>query len=201
VLLVLSAILVFWLQPRFGNPSVIYLLPTATLILTILSWAVTSSSKRHNWKQNLLAILILVSVAGSFWLNRFFKIELLFETSTPKPWIVVGVWMATFIGFTLLMWTKKWQKFWLVIFSSGVILALVMVKSDTLAGYLRTLINNLLNRESLDIPYQIQWLGFSYIAFRILHTFFEKKSGRLPEVSLAEYVDYIIFPGFTGRTN
>jgi len=55
---------------------------------------------------------------------------------------------------------KEMAKFWLVIFSSGVILALVMVKSDTLAGYLRTLINNLLNRESLDIPYQIQWLGF-----------------------------------------
>jgi D-alanyl-lipoteichoic acid acyltransferase DltB (MBOAT superfamily) len=36
-------------------------------------------------------------------------------------------------------------------------------------------------------------LGYSYIAFRILHTIRDRQSGRLPTASLAEYMTYIIF--------
>jgi alginate O-acetyltransferase complex protein AlgI len=39
----------------------------------------------------------------------------------------------------------------------------------------------------------LRWFGFSYIAFRLLHTIRDRQSGRLPTVSLAEYVVYIIF--------
>jgi D-alanyl-lipoteichoic acid acyltransferase DltB (MBOAT superfamily) len=42
------------------------------------------------------------------------------------------------------------------------------------------------------------WLGFSYVAFRLLHTLLDRKAGRLPPVALAEYVNYVIFfPSFT----
>ncbi len=39
----------------------------------------------------------------------------------------------------------------------------------------------------------VRWLGFSYIAFRLLHTLRDRQSGRLPAVSLSEYVVYVIF--------
>jgi alginate O-acetyltransferase complex protein AlgI len=38
-----------------------------------------------------------------------------------------------------------------------------------------------------------RWLGFSYIVFRLLHTLFDRLSGRLPAVSMGEYVVYVIF--------
>jgi D-alanyl-lipoteichoic acid acyltransferase DltB (MBOAT superfamily) len=36
-------------------------------------------------------------------------------------------------------------------------------------------------------------LGFSYIAFRLLHTIRDRATGRLPPVTLSEYIVYIIF--------
>ena len=43
-----------------------------------------------------------------------------------------------------------------------------------------------------------RWLGFSYVAFRIIHTLRDRQMGRLPAVDLTEYVTYVIFfPAFT----
>ncbi len=44
----------------------------------------------------------------------------------------------------------------------------------------------------------LAWLGFSYVAFRLLHTLLDRKAGRLSAVPLADYVNYVIFfPAFT----
>ena len=44
----------------------------------------------------------------------------------------------------------------------------------------------------------LRWLGFSYIAFRLLHTLRDRQTGRLPGVTLEEYFIYILFfPAFT----
>jgi D-alanyl-lipoteichoic acid acyltransferase DltB (MBOAT superfamily) len=66
----------------------------------------------------------------------------------------------------------------------------VPVLSLQLSLFLRTL-----NEQSLATasPLDVRWLGFSYVAFRLLHTIRDRQSGRLPPVSLAEYIFYIIF--------
>jgi D-alanyl-lipoteichoic acid acyltransferase DltB (MBOAT superfamily) len=46
---------------------------------------------------------------------------------------------------------------------------------------------------SLTLSQDLRWLGFSYIAFRLLHTIRDRLSGRLPVVSLTEYMVYVIF--------
>ena len=52
-----------------------------------------------------------------------------------------------------------------------------------------------LNAQSIELAsaIDIRWLGFSYVAFRLLHTLRDRLSGRLPELTLQEYVIYIIF--------
>jgi D-alanyl-lipoteichoic acid acyltransferase DltB (MBOAT superfamily) len=39
----------------------------------------------------------------------------------------------------------------------------------------------------------IRWLGFSYIAFRLIHTLRDRMTGRLPDCSLREFVTYAVF--------
>jgi D-alanyl-lipoteichoic acid acyltransferase DltB (MBOAT superfamily) len=39
----------------------------------------------------------------------------------------------------------------------------------------------------------LRWLGFSYIAFRLIHVLRDKQAGRLPELSLAEFATYVVF--------
>lgn len=44
----------------------------------------------------------------------------------------------------------------------------------------------------------IRWLGFSYIAFRLIHSLRDRMGGRLPALSLSEFTTYsIFFPAFT----
>ena len=46
---------------------------------------------------------------------------------------------------------------------------------------------------SLASMIDLNWLGFSYVAFRWLHTLRDRQTGQLPALSLREYVTYIIF--------
>lgn len=45
----------------------------------------------------------------------------------------------------------------------------------------------------LASPVDLEWLGFSYVAFRLIHTLRERQMGKLPALSLREYVTYVIF--------
>jgi D-alanyl-lipoteichoic acid acyltransferase DltB (MBOAT superfamily) len=50
----------------------------------------------------------------------------------------------------------------------------------------------------LASPLDLGWLGLSYVAFRLLHTLRDRMTGRLPALSLREYITYVIFfPAFT----
>jgi D-alanyl-lipoteichoic acid acyltransferase DltB (MBOAT superfamily) len=63
------------------------------------------------------------------------------------------------------------------------------------SGLLRNAVGQSAERASaLDL----RWLGFSYIAFRLIHTLRDRQNGRLPAVSLQEYLVYaLFFPAFT----
>ncbi len=44
----------------------------------------------------------------------------------------------------------------------------------------------------------LRWLGFSYVAFRLIHTLRDRQNGRLPAVNFREYLTYALFyPAFT----
>jgi D-alanyl-lipoteichoic acid acyltransferase DltB (MBOAT superfamily) len=39
----------------------------------------------------------------------------------------------------------------------------------------------------------LRWLGFSYVAFRLVHTLRDRQNGRLPVITFQEYLTYAIF--------
>jgi D-alanyl-lipoteichoic acid acyltransferase DltB (MBOAT superfamily) len=39
----------------------------------------------------------------------------------------------------------------------------------------------------------LRWLGFSFVAFRLIHTLRDRAAGRLPDLTLAEYVTFVTF--------
>jgi len=81
----------------------------------------------------------------------------------------------------------------------GLIVLFVVLKAPALttlaAAGLRALMG-----QSTDLARasDLSWLGFSYVAFRLIHTLRDRQTGRLPAVSLQEYLVYaIFFPSFT----
>jgi alginate O-acetyltransferase complex protein AlgI len=64
------------------------------------------------------------------------------------------------------------------------------VLTEWLSGVLR-----LWSRQSRELAsaLDLRWLGFSYIAFRLIHTLRDRQNGRLPAMELDEYFIYMLF--------
>ena len=87
-LLAISAFFIYWLQPIQENVTLTFWLPTATLIITLLSWMLTSTPEMRGWKQNWPTLMVLLSVVLLLDLNRYFNLEGFFIMATPRlQWI------------------------------------------------------------------------------------------------------------------
>src|SRR5215208_4989655 len=87
-LLGVSAFLIYWLQPPQEQITLTFWLPTATLILTVFAWLLTSIPAMRGWKQNLPAVVILLAFIIFMDLNRIIQFEQVFITATPRPqWV------------------------------------------------------------------------------------------------------------------
>ena len=74
-----------------------------------------------------------------------------------------------------------------------------LLKTPFLAEAVSTGLRSLTGQSTSAVSaLDFRWLGFSYLAFRLIHTLRDRQSGRLPAVSFAEYLIYaIFFPAFS----
>ncbi len=197
-LLVVSAFVVFWLQPIQPFVSLIFWLPVATLIITVFTWAPTSEPEARSWEQNWPAIAILAGVILLMDLNRYFNLTQVYIATTP-PLILTLVSLIVFAAAAL--WVTTWQRAhrvfqWIAL--TAVVLILVFLKIPQLSTFVLDYLVNAHGQNPDTAGVTFSWLGFSYLAFRLMHTIRDRQSGRLPAVTLAEYVNYVIFfPAFT----
>ena len=196
-LLGVSAFLIYWLQPVQENVTLTFWFPTATLILTIFTWLVTSTPEARGWKQNLPAALVLLGVIVLLDLNRYFQVERIFITATPRPQWLVLLLAVLLLVVILIAQFRQFPPLLFVMAAIGLILVFVLVKVPAIFSLILDAVAAFRGKAGAG-SFSLAWLGFSYVAFRLLHTIFDRKSRRLPSVPLAEYVNYVIFfPAFT----
>ena len=195
LLLGVSALAVYALQPALPVRGLDFWLPTLTLALAALAWALTTPREARSWKANWLAVAILGGITLTLGLTRLLNLSLPLTASRPPQTlqIVVFLLVVALVGFLLARFTQP-GKFALTAAFVFVIVLFIFLKVPALSllvsQFLRTLnVQSTATASALDL----RWLGFSYVAFRLLHTVRDRQSGRLPAVSLAEYVTYIIF--------
>lgn len=192
-LLACSAFSLYWLQPVQSPVTLTFWLPTLTLLLVIFLWFFTIRDAESGWRQNLPALLVLSAVMILFGANRFIQLEKIFITETPRmQWI--GLAAATMLSPTLLFVPlKKTSRVFYFASVVGIILLLVFTKLPFLQNQLFNTLLSLRAKETTGEWIAISWLGFSYIAFRLLHSILDKWVGRLPPVSLVDYINYVVF--------
>ncbi len=197
VLLGVSAFIIFWLQPPQDQITLTFWLPTATLAITVLTWLLTSTPEVRGWRQNLPPVVVLLGVILLMDLNRYFRLEQIFISATPRPqW--VGIFIMILLTFVFLMARfREFPPILFVIAAVALILLFVLIKVSSALSALFEAVSTFRGKEASGFI-SLSWLGFSYVAFRLLHTILDRKAGRLPPVPLAEYVNYVIFfPSFT----
>lgn len=195
-LLGVSAIVIYWLQPAQEPVTLTFWFPTATLAVTFLAWLLTSTPEVRNWMQNLPAAAILLGVIVVMDLNRYFSAEQIFTTATPRP-----QWLGVFFVVLLIVtfFASRFRQFptaFFVAATIGLVLLFVLIKVPSVLSMVFEVLSSMRGKAANGFT-ALSWLGFSYVAFRLLHTILDRNAGRLPPVPLAEYVNYVIFfPSF-----
>jgi len=197
ILLGLSSLVIYWLQPDQEPVNLMYWIPSLTIGITVVCWVITSTPEVRGWRENRLAMFIVAGVVLFAGLNRYFKIEQFFVVETPRAqWIVLAMFVMAGVVF-LLAKVKSQPSYLLTLAIIGLVVMLVVLKLPSAVARLFDALAEIRGKDPGGMI-GISWLGFSYMAFRLMHTIIDRRSEGLPSLTLAEYVNYVIFfPSFT----
>ncbi len=204
-LLLISALAVFWIQP--GNPlrNLDFWLPCATIAFVVLGWAITApaAAPERSWRANISSFIILLGVILLMGGLRFLDLPvwLVFPAAPPPTWVLAGLCAAAgaiFLGGWLAR-SPAIQRRLLWVWFFWLLLCLVALKTAPLQAAVSGLWRGFMGQDvTLAQASDLQWLGFSYLAFRLIHTLRDRQAGRLPVLTLEEFTNYaIFFPSFT----
>ncbi|MEK6753213.1 MAG: MBOAT family O-acyltransferase [Chloroflexota bacterium] len=199
-LLIASVLVIFWLQPALPIRGFDFWTPIATLVLVVLTWYFTADDETRKQRKNTIVLLIVASVVLLLNLTRFVPQLQIFTASRP-PQLETTLIIFLISGLTLLALSRL-TRFSASFLTLGLILTIglfLTLKVPALTYWTSYALRSLTG-QSLDGTRNTDfvWLGFSYVAFRLIHTIRDRQMGRLPSVDLGEYLTYVIFfPAFT----
>jgi D-alanyl-lipoteichoic acid acyltransferase DltB (MBOAT superfamily) len=190
-----SALAVFWLQPAALIRNFDFYLPLFSLALAAWVWALTAPKEYKPGRQDAVAAAVLVGIALIISLTRYFDPMCCLTASRPPQ---IGLVALLVVALAALGWVAV--RFgrghgWLLNLATLLILGvLVVLKAPALGLRANGLLRGLSGQDaSLASSLDIGWFGFSYIAFRLVHALRDRLAGRLPTVSLRDFVTYIVF--------
>ena len=198
-LLAASVLAIFWLQPALPIRQMDFWFPTLTLGLVLLSWAITSEKEALTDKENWLSAGLAAGVVTLIALTRFVSLAGLVTPSRPPQFYQVALVLGFMLALTWLLIHFLGAKKGLLILGLVVLLGLFLIlKNPTLSTFSSIGLRRLMVQDpALAKASDLGWLGFSYVAFRLIHTLIDRLNGRLKDIKLGEYLVYTLFyPAF-----
>lgn len=201
-LLVGSVVAIYWLQPNLTIRFSSYILQTVTVLLTVATWWLTQSGSNTEYrqataKQNRITILIIFLLVVGMAFNRYLNSDLrLIDYRPPPPLIVSAVLgMITVLFLAFGRWIQHWDRRHVLTVAILIIVVLfVILKTEPVAVQVASAWRRFTGQDFLlASSSDLAWLGFSYVAFRLIHTLRDRQTGILPPLSLREYVTYVLF--------
>lgn len=202
-LMIGSAIAIFIMQPRLQIRWLDFALPSLTLIITVATWAITRPpdeeplSAAHNRAALLLVGLVVAGMSLFRYVDADFRLT---PSRPPEPLAVLLTLIVALAIIALLgMLSRRLPSPTLWGALIALIGAFVVLKTEPFAAGLSALLRTQTGQDaSLAAMIDLNWLGFSYVAFRLIHTVRDRQRGILPALNLRDYVTYVIFaPAFT----
>lgn len=190
---------IYWLQPALRVQNLDFIFPTATLALVALGWLLSRApdqrwTREDSLSAGLIAALVLLFSAGRYLVEAV-------RITPSRPPATLDVALAVIVVAVLLAglaWVGRRRQL-IVPAILFIIVLFAILKTTPLAERTAELLRERAGQPvALASTADLEWLGFSYVAFRLIHTLRDRQVGRLPALSLREYVTYaIFFPAFT----
>lgn len=193
LLFTFSILAVYALQPSLPIRHLDFWLPFTTLGLTLWAWVVVSSPAQVRSASNLLSAGWIMSLSIGLSALRYLPWRLPLTASFPPSLgeTALGSVFGLLLAVALLKFPRR-----LAALTSLLILlaALITLKSPLFSAQAAALLRSWNHQDTLSATaWDIRWLGFSYIVFRLLHTLQDFRKARAAPVNLQEYVTFILF--------
>lgn len=194
--LLVSVLALYWLQPAIPIRQLDFWLPTVTIGLTALTWALTRPGPGLPLERETLlwggAVAGLVLTVGVL---RYVEPVCCLTPSRPPEagWVALSLaGIALLAALGARFGAGRWPVLLLAVF--GLIGLLMVLKLEPLGQAASAALRGLSGQSpALAAAADLQWLGISYVVFRLMHTLRDRAAGRLPALSLQEYAAYVLF--------
>ncbi len=196
LLSVVSILALYSLQPSLGLRSFDFWLPTMAIMLTAWIWIAIQGQEKAFSREDRNSFLILLGLMISVGLSGFLPKSLRYFVSLPTDLIDLFLAIALFLGISWGIWSIRFRRgTWLDVFLALVILGIFIgLKAPELTLALAQTARAAVGQSpDLASALDLNWLGFSYIAFRLLHTLRDHRSGRLPPLGLKAFLLFVFF--------
>ncbi|HRE47721.1 MAG TPA: MBOAT family O-acyltransferase [Aggregatilineales bacterium] len=199
-LLMGSLMAIYWLQPeRAPLRPLGFILPTLVLAAAFLAWLLT----RPDLSAPLSRDDALTGMILGGWVILMAAVGEGLRLAAPAPpilQVILGLGGVGLLAMCLVRGAVAVNRnvlLWL--FIGGIVAVFVVLKSDPLATLLAASLRAAGERPlTLAGVGDLGWIGFLYVAFRLIHTLRDRQMGKLPALSLREYLTYLIFfPAYT----
>jgi len=194
-LLGLSVLAVFWLQPPLPIRGLDFWLPLTTLGLSVLGWTITTPPENRAGRENWITAALLVALVLLIAATRYLSLTGLVTPSRPPQLLLVAaILLVLALAGGLLARLTRPAAAGLTAFLVILILVFLTLKIPQLAEQLSAGFRSWAGQDvARASAIDIRWLGFSYVVFRLMATLRDRQTGRLPGMSLRDYLTYLIF--------
>ncbi|NLX09268.1 MAG: MBOAT family protein [Chloroflexi bacterium] len=195
-----SIVAIYWLQPATRIRTLDFIFPTATLALVALAWLASRAPDQGWRREDTASALLMAALVIALSLGRYIVPEYRITPSRPPaPATVALVVLATVALLALLRRVPRPNRRLAGPVLLFIVIVFVVLKTGPLAeatsGWIRERMGQ---PAALATAAELEWLGFSYVSFRLISTLRDRQTGRLPAMTLREYTTYaIFFPAYT----
>jgi len=198
-LFVLSVLAVYVLQPAMPIRHMDFWFPTASLALAVIVWAATvppAAGKRLFDRAFVVDGLALAGMVIAVAATRYVDPLSSLITRSPAPDVLaVLIALAVIASLTMLMGRLIGPRpAWTTALVIGLIALLIVLKYESFNQAFASTLRIWQGQSAAEASaFDVRWLGFSYIFFRLVSALRDRAAGKLPGMSLREFVTYVVF--------
>ncbi len=192
-LLVLSLLALYALQPATPVRSLDFWLPTASITLTLCVWAALQPPEGGTLRPALPFLACAAAVALLLALSRYLD-PLCCLTASRPPQIRLALAALALAGLLVTLFyvlRGRWA-----VSAAGLLLLMlfIVLKTPSLAQAASAGLRLASGQDAaLASPLDLRWLGFSYLAFRLLGVLRDAQAGRGVPSGPGEFMTYALF--------